>query len=367
MIPREVFEESLLYFLEPVRRHLEDPTVSEVMINGPSQVFIERSGMLQKTNDRFDSDESLFAVLRSAAQFVGKHIDEDFPILEAHLPDGSRLQGVLPPLVSSGPYLCIRRMFHGSLTRERLIQSGTISEEAVEALCAMVAGKANIIISGGTGTGKTSMLNWLTSFVPQGERIGVIEDTKEVKVLHEHVFQLTSRPANQDGRGAVSIRDLFRATLRMRPDRIIVGEIRGGEALDIIQAMVSGHGGCLATLHASHPRDALTRLETMALASDVQLPLTALRLQLASGVDAILQVSRRRDGRRVVTHISEVLDYDLEHAKYQIRDLFTRVYKDADDGGTLVRTGQRPRFAEHLEEHGASWPFDEGEHSRRSA
>jgi pilus assembly protein CpaF len=359
MIPREVFEETLLHFLAPVRRHLVDPTVSEIMINGPDQVFIERRGMLQKTEDRFATSEALVAVLRNAAQFVGKHIDEDYPIVEAHLPDGSRLQGVLPPLASSGPYLCIRRFFQTSLTRERLIASGTVSEDAAEALAAMVAGKCNILVSGGTGTGKTSMLNWLTSYVPKGERVGVIEDTKEVQVLHEHVFQMTSRPADADGRGAVTIRDLFRASLRMRPDRIIVGEIRGGEALDIVQAMVSGHGGCLATLHASHPRDTMTRLETMALTSDVEIPLTALRLQIASGVDAIVQLSRRRDGQRVVTHISEVLGYNMAESRYEIQDLFHRVYEGAEDGGRLVSTGVTPRFAEHMEEHGALWPLNE--------
>jgi pilus assembly protein CpaF len=240
-----------------------------------------------------------------------------------------------------------------------LIASGTVSEDAAEALAAMVAGKCNILVSGGTGTGKTSMLNWLTSYVPKGERVGVIEDTKEVQVLHEHVFQMTSRPADADGRGAVTIRDLFRASLRMRPDRIIVGEIRGGEALDIVQAMVSGHGGCLATLHASHPRDTMTRLETMALTSDVEIPLTALRLQIASGVDAIVQLSRRRDGQRVITHISEVLGYNMAESRYEIQDLFHRVYENSEDGGRLVSTGVVPRFAEHMEEHGSLWPLNE--------
>jgi pilus assembly protein CpaF len=365
MIPREVFEESLLHFLGPVRRHLEDATVSEVMINGPDQVFIERGGILQKTRDRFDGPDSLITVLRNAAQFVGKHIDEEYPIVEAHLPDGSRLQGVLPPLANNGPFICIRRFFQSSLTRERLIASGTVTEEAALALEAMVKGKANVLVAGGTGTGKTSMLNWLTSFVSPGERIGIIEDTKEVQVRHEHVFQMTSRPADQDGRGAVTIRDLFRASLRMRPDRIIVGEIRGGEALDIVQAMVSGHGGCLATLHASHPRDTLTRLETMAMMSDIEMPLTALRLQIASGVNAIVQVSRRRDGKRVITHISEVLGYNAEQSRYEIQDLFTRDYRDADDGGTLLRTGVTPQFAEVLEEHGVPWPFEELTDARR--
>lgn len=362
MIPRSVFEQSLLHLLSPVRAFLEDPAVSEVLINGPGQIFVERRGVLELTQARFDSEDALLAVLRNAAQFAGKHIDHDNPILESRLPDGSRLSGVLPPLATGGPYLCIRRFFQTSLTREGLIQSGTLTAEAVTALAAMVRGKLNVIIAGGTGTGKTSILNWLTGFVPDGERVGVIEDAQEVQPQHGHVFQLAARQADEDGRGAVSIRDLFRASLRMRPDRVIVGEIRGGEALDMVQAMVSGHGGCLATLHASHPRDVLTRLETMAMSSDIAMPLTALRLQIGSGVDAIVQLSRQRDGRRVVTHIAEVMDYDANAGRYELQELFSRQFDEANanHGGVLLRTGAQPRFAERLLEHGARWPFAPG-------
>jgi pilus assembly protein CpaF len=356
MIPRSIFEQSLLHLLHPVRAYLEDPAVSEVLINGPRQIFIERSGRLELTPTQFDDDEALLSVLRNAAQFAGKHVDQDNPILESRLPDGSRLSGVLPPLATSGPYLCIRRFSQTSLTREGLVKNGTLTEEAVTALSAMVRGKLNIIVAGGTGTGKTSLLNWLTGFVPDGERVGVIEDAQEIQPQHGHVFQLAARQADEDGRGAVSIRDLFRASLRMRPDRVIVGEIRGGEALDMVQAMVSGHGGCLATLHASHPRDVLTRLETMAMSSDIQMPLTALRLQIGSGVDAILQLSRQRDGRRVVTHIAEVMDYDANAGRYELRELFCREYGEAGDGA-LTRTGVEPRFADRMLEHGARWPF----------
>ncbi|HKU41283.1 MAG TPA: ATPase, T2SS/T4P/T4SS family [Polyangiales bacterium] len=360
MIPRSVYERSLLHLLAPVRAFLEDDSVSEVLINGPNQIFVERRGVLERTDARFDGEEALLAVLRNAAQFAGKHIDAESPILESRLPDGSRLSGVLPPLATSGPYLCIRRFFQTRLTSEGLVCSGTLTEQAVAALSAMVRGKLNIVVAGGTGTGKTSLLNWLTGFVPDGERVGVIEDAEEVQPQHGHVFQLAARQADEDGRGAVSIRDLFRASLRMRPDRVIVGEIRGGEALDMVQAMVSGHGGCLATLHASHPRDVLTRLETMAMASDIALPLTALRLQIGSGVDAIVQLSRQRSGRRVVTHIVEVLDYDANAGSYELRDLFCRAYGENENEGGLVRTGAAPRFAERLIEHGARWPWSEG-------
>lgn len=363
MIPRSIFEQSLLHLLAPVRGYLEDPAVSELLINGPDQIFVERHGVLERTSARFDGEEALLAILRNAAQFAGKHVDQDNPILESRLPDGSRLSGVLPPLATSGPYLCIRRFFQTRLSGEGLVNAGTLTEDAVGALAAMVRGKLNIIVAGGTGTGKTSLLNWLTGFVPDGERVGVIEDAQEVQPQHGHVFQLAARQADEDGRGAVSIRDLFRASLRMRPDRVIVGEIRGGEALDMVQAMVSGHGGCLATLHASHPRDVLTRLETMAMASDIQLPLTALRLQIGSGVDAIVQLSRRRDGRRVVTHIAEVIDYDANAGRYALQELFCREYGDSNEGA-LIRTEVPPRFAERMIEHGARWPFARPEPGR---
>ena len=291
MIGPEVYAETLLGFLEPVRAFLDDKSVSEIMINGPSSVFIERRGKLEATSARFANKGAVMCALRNAAQFVGKHVDELHPILEARLPDGSRLQAVVPPAAPDGPYVSIRRFSKDSFSLARLLDLGTLSQDALDTLDALVGSKLNVMIAGGTGSGKTSLLNAFTHFIPHDERIAVIEDSKEVQVQHPHVVQLEARPADPHGRGAVSIRDLFRASLRMRPDRIVIGEIRGGEALDIIQAMVSGHGGCLGTLHATYPRDTLTRLETMAMMSDVELPLQALRLQIASGVSAGRSVS----------------------------------------------------------------------------
>ena len=360
MIPNEVYAETLLGFLQPVRRYLEDPTVTEVMINGPRQVYIERRGRLELTDVTFASQESVMCALRNAAQFVGKSLDEQTPILEARMPDGSRLQAVVPPAAPGGPYVSIRRFSKDALDVAHLIDLGSLTKEAAEALDALVQAKLNIIIAGGTGSGKTSLLNVLSGFVPDGERIAVIEDSKEVQVQKAHVVYLEARPPDSDGRGAVSIRELFRATLRMRPDRIVIGEIRGGEALDIIQAMVSGHGGCMGTLHATYPRDTLTRLETMAMMSDVEMPLAALRLQIASGVGVIVQVARTQGGSRRVTHITEVAGFDLGSGRYELRDLFVREYYGRDQrgqvGSALRPSGELPAFLPQLHEHGVDLP-----------
>lgn len=360
MIGPEVYAETLLGFLEPVRPFLDDPSVSEIMINGPGLIFVERRGQLEETNVRFSGKEAVMCALRNAAQFVGKHVDELQPILEARLPDGSRLQAVIPPAAPEGPYVSIRRFSKDSFSVERLLDLETLSRDAATTLESMVHSKLNVMIAGGTGSGKTSMLNAFTHFIPKGERIAVIEDSKEVQVQHRHVVQMESRPADPQGRGAVSIRDLFRACLRMRPDRIVIGEIRGGEALDIIQAMVSGHGGCLGTLHATYPRDTLTRLETMAMMSDVELPLAALRLQIASGVNVIVQVSRLSDGARKITHITEVAGFDIVSGRYELHDLFVRNYQGEDAHGRiqseLVPTGYLPSFLPQLREHGKELP-----------
>jgi pilus assembly protein CpaF len=360
MIPARVFEETLLQFFAPVRQYLSDPTVSEVMMNGPDQIFIEREGKLELTNARFPSEASMVAALRNAAQYVGKHVDEFNPILEGRLPDGSRLQGMIRPVATSGPYVAIRRFFQSRLTIDHLISTGSLTPLSAETLKLLVKSKLNIMVAGGTGSGKTSLLNLLTAYVPREERVGVIEDSKEIQVQHPHVFQLESRKPDEEGRGEVTIRDLFRGTLRMRPDRVIIGEIRGGEALDIIQAMVSGHGGCMGTLHATYPRDTLTRLETMAMMSDIEMPLLALRLQIASGVNIIVQVTREQSGRRVVSHISEVTGYDIERNQYQVSDIFQRRYAEATEDGEvsseLLPTGNAPRFEEALVEHGYKLP-----------
>lgn len=361
-IPKEIFEETLMQFFAPVRPFFEDASVSEIMINGPDTIFVERRGMIEATGARFSSREALEAALRNVAQFVGKHIDAQHPILEGRLPDGSRIEAVLPPAAPDGPFVSIRRFAKETLTVERLVKLGAMTPLCAQALHAFVAAKLNVIIAGGTGSGKTSMLNALSSFIPEGERVVVIEDGKEVQLQRSHVLQLEARPPDARGKGAVSIRDLFRATLRMRPDRVIVGEIRGGEALDIVQAMTSGHGGCMGTLHATHPRDTLTRLETMAMMSDVELPLTAMRMQIGSGVQLVVQTARLQDGSRKVTHVSEICGYDADTQKYRVNDLFVREYHGVNARNEiesrLVPTGNTPTFLPQLHEHGIDLPAE---------
>lgn len=360
MIPKAIFEETLLQFFEPIRPFLEDASVSEIMVNGPNQIYIERKGNLVLTEAKFENDEALLSALRNVAQFVGKSLDETRPILEGRLPDGSRIEAVIPPAAPEGACLAIRRFFKETLTIERLIGFGAMPQDAAQSLHAMVHSKLNVLVAGGTGSGKTSMLNALSSFIPDNERVVVIEDSRELQLQRAHVVQLEARPGDTKGRGVVSIRDLFRATLRLRPDRIVVGEIRGGEALDLIQAMTSGHGGCMATLHATYPRDTLARLETMAMMSDIEMPLHAMRVQLASAVNAIVQVSRLHDGSRKITHISEVCGYDAVTGTYDVRDLFAREYKGQDANGQiqsdLLPTGHSPTFLSQLHEHGVDLP-----------
>jgi pilus assembly protein CpaF len=360
VIPEAVFVETLLDFLAPVRAYLDDPSVTEVMINGPSTVFIERKGKLEKVDAGFESNEALLAALRNIAQFAGKRVDELHPILEGRLPDGSRVQAVIPPASFGGATVSIRRFSRSLFTIDRLVDLGALTRDAADLLDALVVAKLNVMVAGGTGSGKTSLLNTLSRFVSSAERIIVIEDSKEVQLQQEHVVYLEARPPDPKGRGAISIRDLFRATLRMRPDRIVIGEILGGEALDIVQAMVSGHGGCMGTLHATYPRDTLTRLETMALMSDVDIPLVALRMQIASGINIVVQVARFPDGTRKVTHITEVLGYDMASMKYQLADLYVREFRGRDTRGRiateLVPTGVLPQCLPQLREHGCELP-----------
>jgi pilus assembly protein CpaF len=360
MIQRHIFEQTLLGFLTPVSKYLSDPAVSEVLINGPRRIFVERRGKLEPVPEQFDSEEDVLCALRNLAQFVNKPLGELHPILEARLPDGSRVQAVISPLASDGPYVSIRRFQQSRLTPEHLLELGSLSADALETLKSCVRSKLNLMIAGGTGSGKTSLLNTLTGFIPPGERVVVIEDSKEVQLQNEHVIGMEARPADVHGRGAVTIRDLFRATLRMRPDRIVIGEVRGAEALDLAQAMVSGHGGCLGTLHATYPRDTLTRFETMALMSDVQMPLSAVRLQIGSGIQLVVQVAREQDGSRGVTHITEVVGYDVNEGKYELRDLFVRHYQGLDPEGRvrsqLSPTGELPTFLPILRKNGCDLP-----------
>jgi pilus assembly protein CpaF len=360
LIPKAVFEETLLQFFDPIREFLEDPAVSDIMINGPDQIYVEKKGLLHLTKARFESREALVSALRNAAQFVGKHVDELRPILEGRLPDGSRIEAILPPAAPDGPCVSIRRFFKETLTVERLIGFGAMTEEVALSLQAIVAAKLNVLVAGGTGSGKTSMLNALSSYIPDGERVVVIEDSRELQLQRAHVCMLEARPPDPRGRGEVTIRDLFRATLRLRPDRIVVGEIRGGEALDLIQAMTSGHGGCLSTLHATYPRDTTSRFETMAMMSDIEMPLTALRVQLASAVNVIVQVSRLQDGSRKITHVTEVLGYDAASGNYQMQDIFERRYHGFDEQGQLISdivpSGILPVCLPQLHEHGVDLP-----------
>ena len=352
MIPAPVYEQSILDALSPVRPFLDNTAVTEIMINGPDRVYIESKGKLSLTQARFTERQLMRAVL-AIAQFQGVHVDEHNPILEARLPDGSRVEAILPPAAGDGIHIAIRRFAKETLTVEKLIGFGSLTPEAAEALRVFVEGKRNVIVAGGTGSGKTSMLNALSSFIPDGDRVVVIEDARELQLQREHVVQLEAQKPDPRGRGKVTVRDLFRATLRMRPDRIVVGEIRGGEALDLIQAMTSGHGGCLSTCHATYPTDTMNRLETMALMSDVELPLTALRAQLASAIDLIVQTSRVRDGSRCVTHVTEVSGLDGD--RYVLSDVFVRKPHGAGMG-PLNATGYRPRCTDDLELAGLKLP-----------
>lgn len=351
MIPDEMYAEALSSLLAPIRPLLEDESVSEILINGPDKVFVERGGRLERSGVRFGSATAVLAALRNVAQFAGTFVDQRAPILEARLPDGSRLEAVLSPIVDGGPAVAIRRFSRSTMTLERLIGFHALGSDAAQLLAALVRAKRNILVAGGTGSGKTSLLNVLAACAPAHERVLVLEDTRELSIAHEHVLYMQARKADERGEGAISIRELFRASLRMRPDRIIVGEIRGAEALDMLQAMVSGHGGCLGTLHASTPRDALIRLETMCMMSDVDMPLPAIRMQIGSGIDVIVQVDRLSDGSRKLTQITEVVSYDVDARRYELRELYTREGHDA-----FAPTGLLPECLPRLRAYGQQLP-----------
>ncbi|MBS0197713.1 MAG: CpaF family protein [Planctomycetes bacterium] len=307
------------FFLSPVQHLMDDPTISEIMVNGPDDVYIERDGHLHRTAVRFEDEHAVLAAARHIAQFVGRRIGQDTPILDGRLPDGERICVVLGPIASFGATINIRKFGKTPMTAENLLQKGSITAEALSYLRAAVASHANIIVSGGTGTGKTTIVNILGGAFDDAERVIVIEDTRELQINKPHVVRLEARPADRHGRGEVSIRDLFVASLRMRPDRIVVGEVRRGEALDMVQAMTSGHRGSISTLHANSPFDACQRLETMALMAGVGLPLSALRRQVASAIDLVVQVGRFPGGARRITHISRV---GLENEGFITRDIF---------------------------------------------
>jgi pilus assembly protein CpaF len=307
MIPTATFERALDELLMPIAALLHDDAVSEVMVNGPGRVFSERAGQLVEEPMHFDSEASLLAALRVMAQFVGRPFDEAHPILEGRLPGGARVEAIHHTLAADGSQLTLRKFHSSGLDFEALVECGALSPAMRDTLMRAVSDKKNVLVSGGTGSGKTSLLGALARQVPPSERIVLLEDARELAIVHPHVVSLEARPADSRGAGAVTIRQLLRATLRLRPDRIILGEIRDGAALDLLQALTSGHGGGMATIHASHPGDALARLETLALFADSGLPLAALRQQIASAIDLVVQVERLRTGRRVVAGVAAVV------------------------------------------------------------
>ncbi|AXH95650.1 CpaF family protein [Ornithinimicrobium avium] len=343
----------------PLQKLLEDDDVTEIMVNGPDNVYVEVAGRITRTPVHFTSEDHLRRVIERIVSRVGRRIDESSPLVDARLEDGSRVNAIIPPLAFTGPTLTIRKFGKVPLTAEDLMAKGSLSPQMVQLLQACVEGKLNILVSGGTGTGKTTMLNVLSSFIPHDERIVTIEDAVELQLQQEHLVRLESRPANIEGRGEVTIRELVRNSLRMRPDRIIVGEVRGGESLDMLQAMNTGHEGSLSTLHANTPRDAISRLETMVLMAGMDLPLRAIREQIASALDVIVHLTRLRDGTRRVTHLTEV--QGMEGDIITLQDAFVFDYAAGVDHngrflGTTRPTGVRPGFTERFEDLGIELP-----------
>ncbi|MEY2462123.1 MAG: pilus assembly protein CpaF [Acidimicrobiaceae bacterium] len=335
----------------PIDRLLKDEEVTEVMVNGPDLVYVEKAGRLEKTSASFVDDTHLRRIIDKIVGQIGRRIDESSPMVDARLPDGSRVNAVIHPLAIGGPFLTIRKFSKDPYQIDDLIRFGTLNAHAARFVQACVVGRLNIIVSGGTGTGKTTTLNVLSSFIPADERIVTVEDAKELQLHQEHVLAMEARPPNIEGRGQVTIRDLVKNCLRMRPDRIVVGECRAGEALDMLQAMNTGHDGSITTVHSNTPRDTLARIETMTLMSGFDLPIRAIREQMASALDLIVHLTRLRDGTRRITHITEV--QGMEGDVITLQDVFLFDYGMGVDEhgrfrGHLKATGVRPKFTEKL-------------------
>ncbi|WP_242634635.1 CpaF family protein [Bacillus timonensis] len=344
----------------PITPLLNDPDVSEIMVNGPYQIYIEKKGKLIESDSYFRDDAHVMQVIEKIVSPLGRRIDESSPMVDARLPDGSRVNAIIPPLSLVGPVITIRKFPSKRLEMTDLIQFGTLSEEMAKFLDGCVKARLNIFISGGTGSGKTTLLNVLSSFIPNDDRIVTIEDAAELQLMQDHVISLETRPPNIEGKGAIAIRDLVRNSLRMRPDRVVIGEVRSAEALDMLQAMNTGHDGSLATGHANTPRDMLSRLETMVLMAGMDLPVRAIREQISSAVDLIIQQSRLKDGSRKITHITEVIG--MEGDTIILQDLFTfKQTGTTSDGkieGRYSSTGIRPYVSEKLENYGIHLPSD---------
>jgi pilus assembly protein CpaF len=364
-IVREIQDE--VFGLGPLEPLLADPSVCDILVNGHKDVYVERHGKIEKTVARFKDDSHLMRIIEKIVSQVGRRVDETTPLVDARLADGSRVNVIIPPLALDGPMLSIRRFAADPLMAEDLMEIGTLSPEVVTLLQGVVKARLNVLISGGTGAGKTTLLNVLSSFIPGNERIVTIEDSAELQLKQDHVVRLETRPANIEGKGRVTQRDLVINSLRMRPDRVILGEVRGGEALDMLQAMNTGHDGSLTTIHANAPRDALTRVETMVAMTGLELPQRAVRHQIASAIQVVIQLSRMSDGKRRLVSLQEITGMEGEVVTMQ--EIFSFERKGIDEEGhvlgALVPTGIRPRFADKLKISGVELPMSLFE--RRSA
>ena len=334
----------------PISKYLLDEEVSEIMVNGPDQVYVEKKGRLEIVDTCFEDNQHVMRIIEKIVSPLGRRIDESSPMVDARLPDGSRVNAIIPPLALNGPAITIRKFAKKPLQVGNLISYGTMTSDMAVFIEACIKARLNIVVSGGTGSGKTTTLNILSSFIPDDERILTIEDAAELQLRQEHVVRLESRPANIEGKGAINIRDLVKNSLRMRPDRIVIGEVRGGEALDMLQAMNTGHDGSLTTGHSNSPRDMLARLETMVLMAGMDLPVRAIREQISSAIDIIIQQSRLKDGSRKITHITEV--QGMEKDTIILQDIFVFNEKGMDEKGRITggftATGIRPKFMEKL-------------------
>jgi pilus assembly protein CpaF len=353
--------------LGPIEPLMQDPTVSDILVNGPHEVYVERRGKLQKTSAIFRDDAHLMQVIERIVSAVGRRVDESSPMVDARLKDGSRVNAIIPPLALDGPVMSIRRFAVDPFRMADLLQFGALTEQLAEVLRGAVQARLNILVSGGTGAGKTTMLNILSNYIPVTERIVTIEDSAELQLQQDHVVRLETRPANIEGAGAVAARDLVRNALRMRPDRIVVGEVRGGEVLDMLQAMNTGHDGSMSTVHANSTRDALSRIETMVLMSGLALPMRAMRDYIASALDVVIQLARLSDGTRKLVRVTEIVG--MEEDVVTTQDIFVfeqqGVDKDGRVNGFHRATGVRPRFSERLERAGVHLPKELFDPSRK--
>ena len=345
--------------LGPLEPLLADPSVADILVNRSDSVYVERAGKMELTAVRFRDDAHLMNIIDRIVSNVGRRIDESSPMVDARLKDGSRVNAIIPPLAIDGPSMSIRRFTVEKLTAQDLVRVGSITPMMVDVLRAIIQGRLNVIISGGTGSGKTTMLNILSGFIPLTDRVITIEDSAELQLQQPHVLRLETRPANIEGKGEINQRDLVKNSLRMRPDRIVIGEVRGGEALDMLQAMNTGHDGSLATLHANNPRDALTRLETMVMMAGLSMPIKAMRAQIASAVDVVIQVERMEDGKRRVVSIQEIQGMEGDVITMMELYKFDRQGLDSDGNvlGEIRATGMVPKFQEHLRQRGMELDF----------